>query len=84
MAPSSHKNCTCIFQTTHSSKYIAFCLVVLMLYYGTEVCRHGIPLKAVNIIKSGERYGLAHMIYWTDAVLKNTQIQYYDVACKVK
>ena len=82
-APSSINTCICTFLKVHLiSKYIAFYLL-FMLFECTEVCRHGVPLKAVNIIKSGERYGLAHLIYWTDAVHKNTQIQYYDVACKV-
>lgn len=82
-APSSKNTCICTFQIVHLiSKYCIYLLFIL--FECTEVCRHGVPLKAVNIIKSGERYGLAHLIYWTDAVLKNTQIQYYDVACKVK
>lgn len=57
------------------------CVLSLWL---TAVCRHGLPLKAANMIKSGERYGFGHMLHTTDFAPKGgVRVVYYDVMCKV-
>jgi hypothetical protein len=57
---------------------------VFRVFWFAGVCRHGILLKAANMIKSGERYGFGHMLYTTDfAPNKGVQLVYYDVICKV-
>ena len=57
---------------------------MFLVFWFAGVCRHGTPLKAANMIKSGERYGFGHMLYTTDfAPTKGVQVVYSDVMCKV-
>lgn len=47
------------------------------------VCRHDVPSAAVNLIKSGERYGYSHFLQ-TEKLLRSNPpaFIYQDIACK--
>lgn len=48
------------------------------------VCRHGCPIKACNLIQTGERYSYLHYIV-TEHLLRDAQTSryiYIDIACR--
>jgi hypothetical protein len=53
-----------------------------MFNVGSAVCRHGIAVKAANILKTGERYGYAHLLYTATLLPKKPSTLYIDVMCK--
>lgn len=53
-----------------------FCVVV------AATCRHVMPLKAVNLIRSGERYGYSHYLLTDIFYDMNVRFFHQDIACK--
>mmetsp|Transcript_43924 Transcript_43924/g.73152 ORF Transcript_43924/g.73152 Transcript_43924/m.73152 type:complete len:260 (+) Transcript_43924:927-1706(+) len=46
------------------------------------VCGHGIPIKAANMIKMGERWGFAHKLFSEEFRLTGVAVLYIDIMCK--
>jgi hypothetical protein len=61
----------------------SWCDGVQQLCAVAAVCRHDVPCAAVNLIKSGERYGYSHFLQTHRLLVSNPPaFIHQDIACK--
>lgn len=57
-------------------------MLLLQLPLAAVDARHGIPLAAANLIKTGERYGYAHYLAHKVLMPKGLEQLHLDIQCK--